>query len=215
MTRAFVWICYVVHQCAIWGIIYKAQLEHRNDVQYHTGLRWYNIWSFAVNLSAHLLHLIQTHLTYDATAQDVTESSSQGSVIMLIVMIMMIEYKHRGIFVGWPAAPDNDKTGKCSWRLPTRPMELVRKYHGYAFSWATIYTFWYHPMEPPHGGTSGTSARLDSSVRIQRCWRGRRCRRDAAMKFGRRYGEIISSLILLLMTNDNDDAMSDYNDEEQ
>jgi hypothetical protein len=153
-TRAIAWTCYVVHQCAIWGLIYKAQRERADDVHYDGNLRWYNVWSFIVNLVAYLVHLLQTHVTYDATAQDVTESSSQGSVIMLLVMILLMEYKHRGLFLGWPAMPD-DVTGKCSWRLPTRPIELVRKYHGYAFSWATIYTLWYHPMEPTVGHVMG------------------------------------------------------------
>ena len=32
-----------------------------------------------------------------------------------------------------------------------RFMQILRKYHGYLFAWATIYTFWYHPTE----GTAG------------------------------------------------------------
>ena len=24
---------------------------------------------------------------------------------------------------------------------------VAKRYHGYVFSWAVIYTFWYHPME--------------------------------------------------------------------
>jgi len=60
---------------------------------------------------------------------------------------------------------------------------------------------------------AAAKARLDSSVRIQRCWRGRRCRRDVAIKFGRRYSEIISSMMLLMKNDDDDDVMSDYDDE--
>ena len=60
---------------------------------------------------------------------------------------------------------------------------------------------------------AAAKARLDSSVRIQRCWRGRRCRRDVAIKFGRRYGEIISSILFLMKNDDDDDVMSDYDDE--
>ena len=143
-TRAVVWICYLVHQCLIWGIIYKAQKEHERNTTYHTQLRWYNVWSFVVNCCGYLLHLLQTHTTYDALAQDVTEASSQASVIMLLVMILLMEYKTRGLFLGWPA---NASTARC-WHFPLHPLELMRKYHGYAFSWATIFTLWYHPMEP-------------------------------------------------------------------
>ena len=143
-TRAVVWICYLVHQCLIWGITYKAQKEHSRNTEYHSELRWYNVWSLIINCIGYLLHLLQTHITYDGTAQDVTEASSQASVIMLLVMVLVMEYKHRGLILGWPA---HSSTQRC-WHFPTHPIELIRKYHGYAFSWATIYTLWYHPMEP-------------------------------------------------------------------
>jgi hypothetical protein len=32
---------------------------------------------------------------------------------------------------------------------------FVRRYHGYFFAWATIYTFWYHPMENTWGHLFG------------------------------------------------------------
>lgn len=161
-TRCVVWLLYVLHQCIIWALIYKAQREHEGDVQYHSELRWYNVWSLVVNLIFYLLHLVQTHVTYDALAQDVTEASSQGSVIMLLVMVLVMEYKHRGLFLGWPSSSSSDATTsrqgrRCcsSWKLPTRPIELVRKYHGYAFAWATIFTLWYHPMESTVGHLLG------------------------------------------------------------
>ena len=150
-TRAVVWICYLVHQCLIWGIIYKAQKEHERNTTYHHSLRWYNVWSLIVNCCGYLLHLVQTHTTYDALALDVTEASSQASVIMLLVMILLMEYKTRGLFLGWPSTTANASTTterrRC-WHFPLHPLELIRKYHGYAFSWATIFTLWYHPMEP-------------------------------------------------------------------
>ena len=31
----------------------------------------------------------------------------------------------------------------------------MRKYHGYVFAWATVYTFWYHPMENTAGHLIG------------------------------------------------------------
>jgi hypothetical protein len=34
-------------------------------------------------------------------------------------------------------------------------MSFVRKYHGYVFAWATVYTFWYHPMENTVGHLVG------------------------------------------------------------
>ena len=31
------------------------------------------------------------------------------------------------------------------WNLEA--VDVAKRYHGYVFSWAVIYTFWYHPME--------------------------------------------------------------------
>ena len=56
--------------------------------------------------------------------------------------------------MGWPNASSDDMIGKRL-RLASGPIEYVRKYHGYAFSWAVIYTFWYHPMENTFGHVMG------------------------------------------------------------
>ncbi len=163
-TKAFVWSCYLLHQVTIWAIIYKAQKLHRDDTHYNSQLRWYNGVSLLANALFYILHLIQTHTTYDATAQDVTEASSQASVIVLLVMVLLMEYKSRGLFLGWPASNDpakicccgrRDRNNSLSWRFPSSPTELVRKYHGYAFSWATIFTLWYHPMEATAAHVTG------------------------------------------------------------
>jgi hypothetical protein len=34
--------------------------------------------------------------------------------------------------------------------------QFFRRYHGYLFSWAVVYTFWYHPMEGTLGHLLGT-----------------------------------------------------------
>jgi hypothetical protein len=54
-----------------------------------------------------------------------------------------MENKRRGLFWGKKAP------------LGKRVMDFVRKYHGYVFAWATIYTFWYHPMENTPGHLIG------------------------------------------------------------
>ncbi len=145
-TRILVWALYVAHQVSVWALIWLAQTETH---EYSDDLRWFNFASLAVNALFHLLHLAQTHWTYDGLAQDAHESSSQASVIMLLCFALLMEYKQRGLFMGWPSDPAS------AWRLPSRPIELVRKYHGYAFAWAAIYTFWYHPMESTVGHAFG------------------------------------------------------------
>ena len=154
-TRAFVWCCYVLHQLAHWALIWIAQADRKNIIErkeeiYSDKLRWYNWAMIGVTYLFHLLHLVQTHTTYDATAKDVAIQSSQASVIMMLVFVMCIEYKNRGMFCGWPNSESNDWLAQRV-KLSELPFHYVRKYHGYAFSWAVIYTFWYHPMENTYG----------------------------------------------------------------
>lgn len=158
-TRALVWLCYSLHQIFIWGLIYRAQLiveydRGKDGKKYSTNLRWFNWSMLLVNALFHILHLVQTHWTYDATAQDVSISSSQASVIMMICFIILIEYKERGIMFMWPNPTSEGKLANVL-RLHPGPINLVRKYHGIAFAWASIYTFWYHPMENTWGHTLG------------------------------------------------------------
>lgn len=165
LSRAIVWLLYALHQLFVWALIYKAQLEMspRNQrrikeqegsgegkkkrmPKYSGKLRWFNLMLLLVNALFHVLHLVQSHWTYDGLAQDVAINSSQASVILLISLIMLIEYRDRGAFFMWPNPRSSDKFSRAV-RLNARPINLVRKYHGYYFSWSIIYTFWYHPFE--------------------------------------------------------------------
>jgi len=139
-TRASAWGLYLLHQVTIWGLIYAAQSRR---ARYTTGLHWFNVAAVAANAVFILLHLVQTHVWYDGLAQDVSIFSSQGSVIVLLVWILLMENNRRGMFFGK--------------KLPIgqRIIRFARKYHGYFFAWATIYTFWYHPMEPTSGHLIG------------------------------------------------------------
>lgn len=158
-TRAFVWILYVLHQLSHWAFIWIAQQDRakiiaRKEEVYSTTLRWYNWAMIGITYLFHLLHLVQTHVTYDATAKDVVIQSSQASVIMMLVFVICLEYKNRGMFCGWPNQHSDDWLAQKI-KLSELPFHYVRKYHGYAFSWAVIYTFWYHPMENTYGHMLG------------------------------------------------------------
>ncbi|MEV0612328.1 hypothetical protein AB0I81_03320 [Nonomuraea sp. NPDC050404] len=135
-TRLSAWTGYAAHQIAFWWLIYYAQTRVR---RYTSGLHGVNIAALAVNTGFIVLHILQTHLFYDGLAQDVSIFSSQGSVILLLVVVLLMENKRRGLFVGRPAP------------LGKAVVDFARRYHGYLFSWAAVYTFWYHPAE----GTSG------------------------------------------------------------
>jgi hypothetical protein len=90
-----------------------------------------------------VLHLIQTHLWYDGLAQDVSVFSSQGSVIVLLVWVLLMENNRRGMFFGKKLP------------LGQEIVRWARTYHGYFFAWAAIYTFWFHPMVSTPGHLIG------------------------------------------------------------
>lgn len=139
-SRATAWGGYLLHQIAIWGLIYTAQ---KAKTKYTNGLHRLNIIALAVNAVFIVLHLLQTIFFYDGLAQDVSIWSSQGSVVLMLVMILLMENQRRGLFFG-------KKVGFLK-----ETARIARKYHGYIFAWGVIYTFWYHPMEATMGHLLG------------------------------------------------------------
>ena len=129
-TRATVWTMYLAHQLTLWGLIWWAQTRRPG---YGTGLHRVNVLALAANAGFVLLHLLQTHLTYDGLAQDVSIWSSQGAVIVMLVWILLIENSRRGLVFGAKVP------------MGSELKRFIRKYHGYFFAWAIVYTFWYHP----------------------------------------------------------------------
>ena len=139
-TRLSAWVPYLAHQIAIWFLIYQAQQARP---KYSSGLHNFNLWALGVNAFFILLHIVQTKLFYDGLAQDVHEATSMMSVIVMLFMILMMENRRRGLFFGKPVKALNEVG------------DTLRRYHGYYFSWAIIYTFWYHPVEMTSGHLAG------------------------------------------------------------
>ncbi len=139
-TRASAWGLYLLHQLSMWGLIYYAQTR---SLKYTTQLHKINFAALGVNALFIGLHFLQTHLLYDGLAQDVSIWSSQVSVIILLVWVLLMENSRRGMFFG--------KKMPISKEI----IRFARKYHGYFFAWATIYTFWYHPMVSTSGHLIG------------------------------------------------------------
>ncbi|WP_328472529.1 hypothetical protein OHA21_10155 [Actinoplanes sp. NBC_00393] len=135
-TRLSAWLGYAAHQIVSWGLIWYAQTHTR---RWTAGLKPINVVALAASLGFVALHALQTKVFYDGLAQDVSIFSSQGSVVLLLVVVLLMENRRRGLVAG-KRAP-----------IPATVLDFARRYHGYLFSWAVIYTFWYHPME----GTSG------------------------------------------------------------
>ncbi|WP_090045504.1 hypothetical protein [Lentzea fradiae] len=139
-TRASAWLGYAAHQLVSWGLIYHAQTRVR---RYTSGLHRLNVAALALNAGFIALHALQTQLFYDSLAQDVSIFSSQGSVVLLLVVVLLMENRRRGLLLTWRAPISAEVVG------------FARRYHGYLFSWAAIYTFWYHPMESSSGHLIG------------------------------------------------------------
>lgn len=130
-SRLTSWGFYLLHQVTFWGLIYYAQTRVQ---KYSTGIHDVNLWALGMNAFFILLHFVQSHLWYDGIAQDVPVWSSQFSVILMLCAILVMENRRRGMFFGKPAP------------ISKQVVDFARRYHGYLFSWATVYTFWFHPM---------------------------------------------------------------------
>lgn len=139
-TRLSAWIGYAAHQIVSWGLIYYAQTRTRHWTR---GLKTVNVLAIGANLAFIALHEAQTHVFYDGLAQDVSIFSSQGSVVLLLVAVLLMENHRRGMVAGKPAP------------IPAVVADFARRYHGYLFSWAIVYTFWYHPMVTTSGHLIG------------------------------------------------------------
>jgi len=139
-SRATAWVGFALHNLAIWLTIYYAQKHY---VKYTATLRGANVAAIVINLVFIALHFAQTAFFYDAIAQDLPSWTAQATVIMMLFVIMAMENKRRGMFFG----------RKIKFRQEF--YHWMKQYHGYAFSFAVIYTFWFHPMVPTLGHLGG------------------------------------------------------------
>ncbi len=138
------WGGYAAHQLFHWWIIYRArQLRDQGTITYVSGLNRINVLALGGNAAFIGLHIVQTKLFYDGLAQTVSVWSSQFAVIFMLVIIMIMENPRRGLLFGK--------------RVPIKQAVVTcfRRYHGYYFSWAILYTFWYHPIELTEGHLLG------------------------------------------------------------
>jgi hypothetical protein len=108
-----------------------------------SGLHPVNIRALGANAFFVPVHFFQTHIWDDGFAQNVSFWSSQGSVIVPLVMVSLIENQRRRLFFGKKAPIKKAIT------------RFVCRCHGYVFAWAAIYRFWYHPMENTSGHLIG------------------------------------------------------------
>ena len=136
-TMAIVWALYISNQLLIWGVIYWAQKNlTKEKINPTYDLTKYNVAVLSITLFFIFLHLIQTHIWFDGLAQDVPIITSQGSVILMLAIALVLLNPVQGLFLG-------KKAGKP---FTARVTEFIKHTHMYIISWALIYTFWFHPM---------------------------------------------------------------------
>ena len=134
------WTLYALHQLSVWFMLFR--LKSMPMAKKGTVHRL-NIWLLTVNAVFVVLHMLQTALFYDGLAQHVPIMSSQGSVIVMLVMILILMNRRRGLFFGKKV------------KLPSRGTDATRSIHGIFISWAIVYTFWFHPTEGTLGHLLG------------------------------------------------------------
>lgn len=136
------WLGFAIHQTLIWGTIAYAQNRYSKR-DYGRGLRPVNLWAIGINGVFIVLHYLQTMFFYDGIAQDLPSWTAQFAVALMLIVILGMENQRRGLFFG----------RKVGFRKTFT--DGLRKYHGYFFSFAVIYTFWFHPMIPTWGHLIG------------------------------------------------------------
>jgi uncharacterized membrane protein YhdT len=163
IARLTAWTGYLLHNIIVWVIIYFAQ---REKPWFRNQLRWFNWAMIATHLTFIVLHILQTRFFYDGLAQDVPEVTAQGSVAVMLMIIILFETPRRGLIFG------------KKFKFKDGFIQIARKYHGYFFAWATSYTFWYHPTEGTWGHLIGfftcscfvQSALIFNRAHINRWW---------------------------------------------
>jgi hypothetical protein len=141
MATISMWVFYGAHQLLCWYFIYKLQHEKHNLMSENLGK--YNMALLIVNGVFSILHLLQTQFFYDGLAQYVPVSSSQYSVIIMLVFMLILLNGFRGLFFGKKLP------------LSQKAVYGIQKTHGYYIAWAVVYTFWFHPMESTWGHLLG------------------------------------------------------------
>lgn len=139
-AQAAVWSLFALHMLAVWATIWYSQRHYK---KYTSELRPANWWALGVNAVFVVLHYLQTALTYDGLAQNVPSWTAQFAVALMLIVILAMDNPRRGLFFG----------RKVNFRKAF--IDILKRYHGYFFSFAVIYTFWFHPMVPTWGHLVG------------------------------------------------------------
>ena len=145
LTMIITWTFYAVHQLSVWVVIFWAHMNYRAKKLDDRKLLAYIGMMAIILIAFTLLHLLQTHIWYDGLAQDVPILTSQGSVIVMLSILLVMQNPRRGLFFG--------KKEKKLMRPEVAKTFMTS--HQLIFSWALVYTFWFHPMDSSPALLSG------------------------------------------------------------
>ncbi|PAT02301.1 hypothetical protein CI105_02870 [Candidatus Izimaplasma bacterium ZiA1] len=137
-ARISAWSLFIIHFLTVGFVMNKLKANSKSSE-----LSKYNYYLLFVNLFFIVLHYLHTIIWYDALAQDTPVWSSQGSVIVMLILILIMENRRRGLFFGKKVA------------LPKESVNFIYKNHSIYIALATIFTFWFHPMENTIGHLFG------------------------------------------------------------
>lgn len=138
IARITGWTLFVAHLVTTLLLVSKVQKEKSSDT--------FTFWQQLLLLSQAVfvvLHLLQTYFWYDSLVKDTPVWLSQVSVIIMLVLMLGILNQKRGLFFGKKIP------------IPEFITQAFISFHGYFIIVATIFTFWYHPMEATIGHLIG------------------------------------------------------------
>lgn len=138
LGRLLGWLFFILHLFVTIFLVWKIKVENRFN--YFGKLQK---WLFASQIFFILLHLAHTYLWYDTLVKDTPVWLSQFSVIIMLVLILGILNPKRGLFFGKKAP------------IPANIVKSFIDFHGIFIILATVFTFWYHPMEGTIGHLLG------------------------------------------------------------
>ena len=137
LTMFITWTFYGAHQASVWIAILWANKHYSGKKLDQSKLLTYTGIMALIMVGFTLLHLLQTQIWYDGLAQDVPILTSQGSVIVMLSILIVMQNNQRGVIFG-------KKSEK--WMRPEVARTFMKS-HQIIFSWALVYTFWFHPMD--------------------------------------------------------------------
>lgn len=140
VARITAWSFFIIHFLTVGYLMQKLKNNPKEKGQ---ELSKYNYYLLFANLGFILLHYLHTWIWYDALATDTPVWSSQGSVIVMLILILIMETPRRGLFFGKKP------------KFPKESTRFIMKNHGIYIALAIIFTFWYHPAENTWGHLFG------------------------------------------------------------